>query len=173
MIVGIAGRAGSGKDTVADFLVQRHGFTKVSCAGPLKAMMAACGFPEPLNRDDKEKLIPGFKFTWRQAAQDLGTKWGRGLQDDIWIQMIEQRMRRSRDRFVISDVRFDNEADMVRRMHGKMLHLYGREAALGEAASHASEAGVTIYLTLDYMINTGGSFLDTETQVREALKAWL
>lgn len=36
MIIGICGRAGSGKDTAADFLVKEHGFVKVALADPLK-----------------------------------------------------------------------------------------------------------------------------------------
>ena len=35
-IIGVSGQAGSGKDTVADYLVQSHGFTKVALADPLK-----------------------------------------------------------------------------------------------------------------------------------------
>lgn len=36
MIIGLCGIAGSGKDTVADFLVKNHGFVKVALADPLK-----------------------------------------------------------------------------------------------------------------------------------------
>lgn len=37
-IVGISGRAKSGKDTAADFLVKNHGFVKVAFADPIKRM---------------------------------------------------------------------------------------------------------------------------------------
>jgi len=36
MILGLSGLAGSGKDTVADILVSKHGFVKVALADPLK-----------------------------------------------------------------------------------------------------------------------------------------
>lgn len=164
-IVGITGLAGSGKDTVADFLVERYGYTKMSMAGPLKAGMAAMGFPEPINRDDKEKLLPGFPFTWREAAQKLGTDWGRALDPDIWVKAMAMRCRRADDRIVISDVRFDNEAEMIRSLGGKVLHLAGRAAELGANAAHVSEKGVTVLASCDGMIDNSGKFSFTEQQV--------
>lgn len=164
-IVGIAGPAGAGKDTVADYLVAHHGFTKISMAGPLKAGMAAMGFPEPVSRDDKEKLIPGFDFTWRQAAQRLGTEWGRGLDPEIWVKVMADHLSRSTGRTVISDIRFENEAEMVRNLSGKMLLLAGRKADLGEAAAHVSEAGVMFHPLLDGYIDNSGSLEYTFEQV--------
>lgn len=35
-IVGVSGQAGSGKDTVADYLVEKYGFTKIALADPIK-----------------------------------------------------------------------------------------------------------------------------------------
>ena len=40
MIIGICGRAGAGKDTLADLLVQHYKFVKVSFADPLKRICA-------------------------------------------------------------------------------------------------------------------------------------
>lgn len=170
VIVGITGPAGAGKDTVADFLVERHGFTKMSMADQLKAGLRAMGFQEPANREDKEKLIPGFDFSWRQAAQRLGTEFGRALDPEIWIKTMEGRMRRADERIVISDIRFENEAAMVRRIGGKLLFLHGRKADLGEAAGHVSEAGILFCPTKDYLIDNSGLFADTEVQVRAALE---
>lgn len=45
LVLGISGKAGSGKDTVCDYLSNRHGFHKVSLAAPLKSMVAAV-FPK-------------------------------------------------------------------------------------------------------------------------------
>lgn len=164
-IIGIAGRAGSGKDTVADRMVQDHAFRKMSMARPLKDGMAAMGFPEPANRDDKERLIPGFTFTWRQAAQKLGTEWGRGLDGEIWTKVMERILLTLSGPVVISDIRFDNEADMIRGMGGKILHLSGRQADLGGAAAHASEAGVTVLPSQDAMIDNSGDLDDTMRQI--------
>jgi hypothetical protein len=143
MIIGFTGPAGSGKDTAADHLVTRHDFTKVSWATPLKAALAAMGFPEPADRALKEVPIPGFNFSWRQAAQALGTEWGRALDPDIWVKIVGEQLRASPERlWVISDVRFENEAAMIRSLGGVVIHLHGRRADLGGAEAHASEKGV-------------------------------
>lgn len=153
IIVTLTGRAGSGKDTAADYLVQHFGFIKLSWAGPLKAAMAAMGFPEPANRDDKEKLIPGFDFTWRRAAQTLGTEWGRALDKDIWVKIRTAQIAAAPagSRFVIADTRFENEAAAVRDIGGQVLHVQGRAADLGAAAAHVSEEPVAI-LDDDWML---------------------
>jgi len=168
-IVGIAGRAGSGKDTVADFLVARYGFTKVSMAGPLKSALATLGFPEPFDRGDKEKLIEGFNFTWREAAQKLGTEFGRALDPDIWVKIMAQRFRRASDRIVVSDIRFENEAAMIREAGGRMLHLTGRFAELGANAGHSSETPLEVLSSVDGMIDNSGDFEWTKQQVTSYL----
>ena len=144
MIIGIAGPAGAGKDTVADFLVSHYNFTKLAFAGPLKEMLAAGGFPEPV-RELKEAKIEGFDFTWRQAAQQLGTEFGRALDPDIWTKIIDRRidvLAEQRKRVVISDVRFENEAVLIRKRGGYIIHMVNRRSDLGGAGGHASEAGV-------------------------------
>ncbi len=169
-IVGIAGKAGSGKDTVADYLVTMHGFTKVSFASTLKEMLRVCGFPEPADRDDKEKNIEGFDFSWRQAAQLLGTEWGRSLDPDLWVKIVERNLRRVSDRVVISDVRFENEAAMIRRQrHGMMLFLEGRQANLGAAAEHISEKRLVPCWSKDILIDNHGDLYSTKLQVCAAL----
>lgn len=176
-LIGIAGRAGAGKDTIADYLVREHGFTKVSWATPLKDALAAMGFPEPANRDDKEKIIPGFDFSWRRAAQTLGTDWGRALDPEIWIKLMEQRLAEAATlhaalgggRYVISDVRFGNEAILVRE-RGQLWHVTGRAADLGDAAAHASEAGILFLPQRDQAITNDGTLEQLYQKIDAALR---
>lgn len=169
-IVGITGRAGAGKDTIADYLVQEHHFLKLSFAGPLKAMMATVGMPEPADRAAKEQPLAGFHFTWREAAQRLGTEWGRSLDPNIWVKIMENVIHRFSDdvQIVFADVRFDNEAEMVRRLGGKILHVTGRAADLGANAGHASEAGVR-WADGDRLITNDRHLESTFGLVRHAL----
>src|SRR4051812_46574990 len=135
-LIGLHGRAGAGKDTLANLL----GFETYAFARPLKTALAVMGFPEP-ERADKEKLISGFSFSWRRAAQTLGTEWGRALQGDIWLAMAKRfHARCTHDFLVITDVRFHNEADWIRG-NGVLVHVIGRVAADQGAIEqqHASE----------------------------------
>ncbi len=167
ILIGLTGKAGAGKDTVADYLVAKHRYEKLSMAGPLKAGLAAMGLPEPSNRDDKELVIPGLGFSWRQAAQRLGTEWGRGLDEDLWLKLMERQLSRhpsnchyfvgERRWPVISDIRFNNEAEMLRSRGGVIIHIGGRQADLGSNAAHASEAGVLLYPNVDEVIINDGT----------------
>jgi hypothetical protein len=139
VLVGITGRAGVGKDTLAGFL----GYPTDHFAATLKAMLAAAGLPEPATREAKEAIIPGLGFSWRQAAQTLGTEWGRALNPDLWVLLLARRCGASgRPVVTITDVRFENEAALIRK-HGILCHVDGRETTVqGATADHASEAGV-------------------------------
>lgn len=161
-LIGITGKAGSGKDTFARML----GFETYAFAKPLKAALAVMGMPEPPNRDLKEHVIPGFTFTWRKAAQTLGTEWGRSLQPDIWLQMAMQyRVRCTNDFLTITDVRFHNEADWVRE-HGILVHLHGRKTTtIGEHQEHASEATLPAH-DGDFIVNNSGTIADLIMEAR-------
>lgn len=159
-IIGVAGPAGAGKDTVADYLVSQYGFVKLAFAGPLKAMLAAGGLAEPADRALKEEKIEGFSFTWRRAAQTLGTEWGRALDPDIWTKMAMNQaidLQVQGKSVVFSDVRFENEGQIIRAFHGRVLHLIGRKIEMGAAAAHASETGVLFHPSRDALIENAGS----------------
>lgn len=155
MIIGIAGKAGSGKNTVADYLTDNYGFKQVSFAETLKNMLSSAGFPEPKNREDKESIIKGFDFSWRYMAQTLGTEWGRScLGEDIWVKMAMKRLTYDLD-YVFSDVRFENEALAIRK-NGLILHLVGREVDLGDNSRHVSENKLSVE-DVDYEISNIGT----------------
>lgn len=143
MIIGLTGQAGSGKDTVADMLLD-YGFSKIAFASTLKAMLTAAGWPEP-TREHKEAMLPGLNFTWRKAAQTLGTEWGRSLDPDLWLKIIMLKIKSNPQmNWVISDCRFPNEAYAIRHI-GTLIHIKGRITTItGENASHASEQSIPI-----------------------------
>lgn len=151
-LIGLTGRAGAGKDTVAEML----GYERYAFAQPLKTMLAVIGFPEP-PRAQKEDLIPGFVFSWRRAAQTLGTEWGRNLQSDIWLALAKRYHQNVKaDFLVITDVRFHNEASWIRE-RGTLVHVRGRNATLElTAQQHASELELP-FEDGDYVINNSGS----------------
>lgn len=154
-IVAFTGPAGVGKDTAASSLIAR-GYKKIAFAQGLKDMLAAIGWPEPADQAEKEVPNPDFGgVSYRRAAQTLGTEWGRGLYEDFWTDVMAHKLRQAEALVVITDLRFENEAALVRDMGGQIIHLYGRMAALGAAAAHASESGIDSAADDWHIENTG------------------
>lgn len=134
MIIGITGFIGSGKDTVANYLVARHGFVRDSFAGTLKdAVAQVFGWDRellegltPEAREWREQVNPWWasrlampNLTPRYMLQLWGTEVCRqGFHDDIWIASLENRFRKTVDDIVISDVRFPNELAAIRKAGG-------------------------------------------------------
>jgi cytidylate kinase len=75
MLIGICGKAGSGKDTIADHLVVNHGFQKYAFADPLKEIVKVFGFPErSLYGTQEDKLVPHshWDISGRQCMEGMG-----------------------------------------------------------------------------------------------------
>jgi hypothetical protein len=137
IIIGIAGLIGSGKDTVADYLVNFHGFKRMSFAGALKDAVAAVFSwdRELLEGRTKEsrawrETVDGWwadkldmpHLTPRWILQYWGTEVCRhNFHDNIWIRSVEHRLMRSTDNVVISDVRFPNEIESIKDSGGLII----------------------------------------------------
>ncbi len=137
MIIGVCGFIGSGKDTIADYLVGFHGYRRDSFAGTLKdAVAAVFGWDRellegrtPEARAWREQVDPWWAerlnmpaLTPRWVLQYWGTEvCRRAFHDDIWIAALEARLARRSDNTVISDVRFPNEIASIRRAGGKIV----------------------------------------------------
>lgn len=155
MIIGLAGPAGVGKDTAADMLQRFYGFKRVAFAHTLKNMLAIAGMPEP-EREHKEDLVPGLPFTWRKAAQTLGTEWGRSLDPDLWVKLTMRKIASRPGDYAISDVRFENEATTIRAAGGYIIHMSGRAVQMSEDTSkHVSEIAIAAAPS-DFFLWNGG-----------------
>lgn len=132
MIIGVVGFIGSGKGTVADILVQKHGYTKLSFADTLKDATAAIfGWQRNLLEGDTDESRAfretndefwskrfGYAFSPRMALQMMGTEAGREIfHPDIWIYALERRMEMYPN-VVIADVRFPNEIAFIQSRGG-------------------------------------------------------
>lgn len=171
MILGLAGPAGCGKDTIARLLIEKYGFRQQSFAGPLKRMLAAVGLPDPIDQDAKEAIIPWLGVSYRHAAQTLGTEWGRHLiNPDIWVIMSLNNLD-EKQHYIFSDVRFENEATAIRKSGGRVVHIYGRAHKMtGRTKKHASETGI-VERAGDCGINNGGTLADLELAVLDMYEA--
>lgn len=139
MIIGIVGFIGSGKDTIADYLVNIHQFRRDSFAATLKdAVSAVFGWDRDMlegrskqARQWREQVdawwstrldMPG--LTPRYVLQNWGTEVCRkNFHDDIWIASLENKLRNSEDNVVISDCRFPNEILAIRRAGGIVIRV--------------------------------------------------
>ena len=176
-VIGIAGLSRSGKDTVAEILEQHYGYKKIAFADPLKEASAVLlGRPlYQMYEGDREAIMPEWGFSIRHFLQMLGTEGMRNLfRDDFWIHRMgitldEGTMwQRPPSRVVISDVRFENEADFIRGRGGLVVHVTRPEAEKNRMA-HASEAGI-VKDAKDYTIANDGSLADLEAAVVHMMK---
>lgn len=138
-ILGICGFIGSGKDTAADFLCENYGFKRDSFASSLKDTVSAVfgwdrillegrtpearAWRETIDSWWAERLdIPHLTPRW--ILQYWGTEVCRtGFHDDIWLASLESRLRNSSEDIVITDVRFPNEFDAIRRAGGSIVRI--------------------------------------------------
>ncbi len=149
LIIGLAGKIGSGKSTVASHLISQ-GFTLHKMAAPLKNMMRCLGLDDRhLEGDLKEvptDLLCG--RSPRYAMQTIGTGWGRDtMAPDFWVNAWKNTLPVGH--VVCDDVRFPNEVEMIHSMGGKVIRIIRDN---GQAFSHVSEAqdfdvDITIYNT--------------------------
>lgn len=148
-IIGLAGRKQSGK-TSAAIKLEKSGFVRLSFADPIREMLSAllidCGYLhtdiQTMLSADKEKIIDPIGKSARHLLQTLGTEWGRVcINSELWVLAARLKIEASEaDYIVFDDVRFENEAAMIRDLGGLIIHI-----DRGDLVSdlHASEAGIS------------------------------
>jgi len=141
-IVGFVGFIGSGKGSAGDILV-KWGYKRDAFANPVKDACAAIfGWPRALLEGDTPQSrafreepdafwsqVVGRDFTPREALQKMGTEAGRNVyHSDLWTKALERRILALQDEdekvnVVVTDVRFNNEAKMIRELGGYVVEI--------------------------------------------------
>ena len=168
IIIGLAGRAGSGKNFVAcqiqgavsslDCFCEQYSF-----AGPLKDTVAAMfGIDRGLLNTERGKQTVSWYngMTYRELLQFVGTDVVREhVAPDFWVNRMESKLDKTPDDIVlITDVRFTNEAELIWRYGGKVLRVDGR--ANEEVPAHVSENGdFVVDGTVENPVGTTGESL--------------
>ena len=134
MLIGIVGLIGSGKDTVAERLVKKHGFVKDSFTKSLKDAVSAMfnwdremlegrGESSRYWREQPDKFWSekfGKEVTPRWVLQYFGTEVMRqNMYDGIWVDSVVNRYKGIPT--VISDTRFQNEIKTIKAHGGKII----------------------------------------------------
>jgi len=147
-MIGFAGQKQSGKSTAAAALVDAD-FKALSFATPLKWAIDGLLLALGLSRSDiavyavdKEFVIPQAGRSYRYMCQRFGDV-GREFKDDFWVDCARAILLQCTDVDVVfDDVRFDNEADMIRQQGGLIIHV--RRPSLLSTDDHISEAGIQV-----------------------------
>lgn len=162
-LIGLKGERRSGKDTIGRILLcPPHGYRREAFADDLKreifeafgrAMLAeiwelGAYDPSPSFQDwmefvDDHKNDPAdAEFGWiGPILQFWGTEYRRNrCGEDYWLRKMEAKLG---PRVVVTDVRFPNEADLIRAHGGFILHVErpgAQNDGAARSSSHASEA---------------------------------
>lgn len=123
IVIGLTGKAGSGKDTVADHLVKTYGFTKLSFASDLKDMLNTL---DPYLGDgirlsevrqdagrDSESVLKSHFPEYRRLLQTLGTECIRERDPVFWINRLLTQVEAAEGNVVVTDCRFPNEVEAL------------------------------------------------------------
>jgi phosphomevalonate kinase len=183
-IFGFSGKLGVGKNYVAEELFY----------GSLPSNTMIMAFADHFKVDcvskddvDFEKVFVKKDEHTRRLLQLRGTEEGRDKYgDDIWIRTIETWIQlyyqRGIDYFIITDVRFPNEAAWVRSVEGKTFRINapnrnnkalneesnGNPEMLQSIATHVSETALDYYTEFDYVINND---YGEESNVKEKIQS--
>lgn len=173
VIIGIAGRKGVGKSTAAARLSD-IGYAPLSFAATLKGMVRLLlrniGVTDSelaFSEINKESIIPRVGSSWRELCQTLGTDWGRSINPDLWLLAAANEMAyyNFHQDFVFDDIRFENEADFIRKQGGLIIHITRDTGFIDE---HASEIGIAIH-DEDIAINNCSSIDEFMGQIISAV----
>jgi hypothetical protein len=169
-LIGITGRLHAGKDTAAQVFID-NGYVRESFADPLKSVVALLAdenvqlYHDPVT---KEEYSPMLGMVRRNALQLVGTDGVRVIFGaDFWARRLLTLWERDdRPATVITDCRFDNEAEAIRAVGGVVIRIVrpDNDADKFGVAGHVSEAGVSDHL-VDYTIVNDGTVHDLHWKV--------
>ena len=154
MIVGLSGYAQTGKDTVANYLVENYGFTKISFADPIREALyklnpyVRVGGMPPINLASAIDHMgweetKRFSTDVRELLQRLGTEVGREMfGQDFWVNQAMSKARQY-DKVVFADVRFENEAEAILNAGGDVWRISKPEVSA--VNRHVSESALDNY----------------------------
>lgn len=183
MIIGLTGYAQSGKDTVAKILVDQYGYTRIAFADKIRDFLYETNpmydsiAGEPLfvkarvDRDGWEKAKQSPQI--RRLLQNSGVAARKVFGEGFWVHEAMKTMLddpRPDMNYVITDVRFINEADMIQANNGQMWRIkrMGVEAVNGHVSEHEMDK-----YKVDQIFTNNGTLDDLTAMVKARMAGLL
>jgi len=165
MIIGISGRARTGKDTIADYLVSHYGFTRLSFGDNVRDAVKAIYGVDTTKVADREAVIPQFGKSSRELLQFVGTDLCRvHVGQNVWVDRVAQDVAETEGDIVFSDVRFDNEAEFIRN-NGIIMTV---ERDVPKVNEHISESGI-VKMDCDIKVVNDGTLLNLYEKIDQII----
>ena len=120
MLIGITGKAGAGKDTIGDYLVNQKGFKKIALADPIKRLVKDVFVLDDkivYDRVEREKPLDKWNgISVRKLLQTIGTElFRKNIDESIWVKSLWYRVEQDKDsNYIVTDVRFPNEMNFLK-----------------------------------------------------------
>ena len=182
-IISISGKIGSGKDTIADIIMQYtpyHRWQVKKFAGKLKDIAEILTGVPKINFEDQEfkqqDMGPEWGMTYRDLLQKLGTEAMRsGLHKNVWVNALfaDYQFNIEEDEqiryWIITDSRFPNELAAVKKHNGIAIKVI-RDSGNTIGITHTSETALDNYTEWDYVIDNNGTLEELKTQVLSILE---
>jgi hypothetical protein len=177
MIIGLSGYAQSGKDSVANILVEKYNFTRVAFADPIRNLLWDLN---PVLKTDYTLQGIVSAYGWdvaktqfpevRRLLQELGVSARKRLGEDIWVIAALHEMDDATKNYVITDVRFENEAVMIRQLGGELWRI--QRPGVEAVNRHISETALDKY-KWDRVLDNEGTLKDLELVVQTRVEPLL
>lgn len=156
MRLAFAGQMRSGKDTAAEYVVDRLGAKNMKFADPIYDILHyaqdRCGVPRHKDR---------YFLQW------LGTDWARNTLDPmVWINILLRDVEKETGHIVVSDARFSNEFEALKKAGFTVVKIERDETLRSQFhgsdhsttfETHPSEWDVMTYQKFDAVINNNGT----------------
>lgn len=180
--IGLLGKKQVGKDTLAARLVSEFGYTRLSFADALRALLYQTnpiGAVVQSGRSFKSWTVQEIVDAngWEQAKKigvvrdllkDVGMSVRNVLGEDTWVNIVEEQIRPG-GRYVITDVRFPNEYDLLYRVPGRGVAVRILRPEVDDGDKHESETALDDVFA-DHTILNAGNLTNLYLQAEQLVK---
>lgn len=181
MLIGISGKIGAGKDTVAELIIDH---SAKACqvrrfADRLKQTVSALthtSLDDNYDREGKQRVPPGFTFTLGELQQKVGMALRQHVDPNVWITTtLHDVGQQDYKHIIVADVRFVNEAEAIRALGGLLIRVNGDPTGCRQRDTrnldHPSETELDDWSHFDWVVDNDGTLEELEHKVRALLSS--